>query len=99
MRHEARTTVNGRIEAFDQHHFVLTHGGGVEPAMGWVELHVVDLSGTVGIDEIRGDEIVAVNALSIGDSQRRILNWPADGSPDIDHGKALAQQAARVPVK
>src|SRR5882672_12457492 len=95
MRYEACTPVIDRIETFDEHHFVLAHGGGVEPAMGWIELHIVDLTGTVGIDEIRRDEVVTLNALSIGDSQRCILNRPADRPPDVDHGKAPAQEIAR----
>ena len=67
--------------------------------MRWIELHVVDLTGPVRIDEIGRDEIVTVNALSIGDSQWRILYRPADGPPDVDHGKARAQQSIRVLAK
>lgn len=41
--------------------FVPAHGGGVAPAMRRIELHVVDLTDTVGVNEIRRDETSIVN--------------------------------------
>src|SRR6202167_2704121 len=67
--------------------------------MRWIKLYVVDLTGTVRVDEVRRNQIVAVHALSIGDSQRCILYRPPDGPPDVDHGKPPAQQIACLSAK
>ncbi len=61
-----------------------------------VELHIVDLAGTIRIDEVGCDQILVIDAAGIADSQRGILNRAADRPPHIDHRKALLQQRISV---
>src|SRR5262245_10222056 len=89
---ETATSMGLGIIALEQQDLICPHLWYVEPAVLPIERHRVGLSNTIWIDEIGGNELLALDSPSVADGERRIAQGPTDWTPQVDDLHAAVQQ-------
>lgn len=84
MGGEAGTAVVGRVIPFDQQGFVTAHVRKIVPALARIVRQVVDLTDTVRIDQVGGQQVIGVERRCVQQGQRRAFDGPTYGAPEVD---------------